>query len=131
MLVPTLIVIDDLPEAYNLADELSEDFEKFFKIDLKYSSTIIANGENLVGADSTIEYKDIENYLSSTEVPTSFILVLDLGLNLSNLRNQLRQDYKIPNNIPEADSAKVCVEGKIKEKRNGEQQECHQERQEG
>jgi hypothetical protein len=30
-----------------------------------------------------------------------------------------------------SDSAKVCVEGKIKEKRNGEQQECHQERQEG
>ena len=101
MLVPTLIVIDDLPEAYNLADELSEDFEKFFKIDLKYSSTIIANGENLIGADSTIEYKDIKNYLSSAEVPTSFILVLDLGLNLSNLRSQLRQDYKIPNNIPE------------------------------
>jgi hypothetical protein len=35
------------------------------------------------------------------------------------------QDLDMP------DSAKVCVKGKIKEKRNGEQQECHQERQEG
>lgn len=88
--MPIVIIIDDLEAAWRFAKELKAEFGEMFDIDLDHSKQI--NDVN--------PFERLKNYLSSETVPEDLILILDVGLNLREIREKLCRDYDIPAEVP-------------------------------
>ena len=98
--IPTLIVIDDCRESYQLCCYLKQDClasSDKINLDLFYSRSLILRKNSFSGIDSSescITFDEISSYLSSENAPENLIIILDLGFNFGEeFHNQLHREY--------------------------------------